>query len=68
VAEADEADEATSKQWTNRRGDEGTDEPTMLALRDAIPFVDASATLAFRTWAREVFAALRDARVPETAA
>ena len=63
-----EADEAASKQWANRRGGEGTDEPTVLALRGAMPFVDASATLAFRTWAREVFAALRDARVPETAA
>jgi exodeoxyribonuclease V gamma subunit len=63
-----EADEAAAKQWTNRRGGEGTDAATVLALRGAMPFVDASATLAFRAWAGAVFAALRDARVPERAA
>jgi len=68
AGDAAEADEAASKAWANRRGGEGTDAATVLALRGAMPFVDASATLAFRTFAREVFAALRDARVPEPAA
>jgi exonuclease V gamma subunit len=63
-----EADEAASKAWANRRGGEGTDAATVLALRGAMPFVDASATIAFRAWARDVFAAVRDARVPEPAA
>jgi exodeoxyribonuclease V gamma subunit len=65
---AAEADEAASKQWSSRRGGEGTDAATVLALRGAMPFVDASATLAFRAWAREIFTAIRDARVPERAA
>jgi exodeoxyribonuclease V gamma subunit len=68
AGDAAEADEAAAKQWTNRRGGEGTDAATVLALRGAMPFVDASATLAFRAWAETVFAALRAARVPESAA
>ncbi|MET0231601.1 MAG: exodeoxyribonuclease V subunit gamma [Rhodanobacteraceae bacterium] len=68
AGDAAEADEAASKQWSSRRGGEGTDAATVLALRGAMPFVDASATIAFRAWAREIFAAIRDARVPERAA
>ncbi|HVV96591.1 MAG TPA: exodeoxyribonuclease V subunit gamma [Rhodanobacteraceae bacterium] len=68
AGDAAEADEAASKAWANRRGGEGTDAATVLALRGAMPFVDASATIAFRAWARDVFAAVRDARVPEQAA
>jgi exonuclease V gamma subunit len=63
-----EADEAASKLWSSRRGGEGTDEATVLALRGAMPFVDASATREFRVWAGAVFAALCDATVPERAA
>jgi exodeoxyribonuclease V gamma subunit len=63
------ADEVAAKQWTNRSGGgEGTDAATILALRGAMPFADASATLAFRAWAGSVFAALREARVPDRAA
>jgi exodeoxyribonuclease V gamma subunit len=68
AGDAAEADEAASKQWSSRRGGEGTDAATVLALRGAMPFVDASATLAFRAWAREIFAAIREARIPEQAA
>lgn len=67
AGDATEADEAASKQWTSRHGGEGTDAATVLALRGAMPFVDASATLAFGAWAGAVFAALCDARVPERA-
>jgi len=66
--DAAEADEEAAKQWTNRRGGEGTDAATVLALRGAMPFVDMTATHAFRTWAGAIFAALYDARVPERGA
>ena len=63
------ADEAAAKEWITRTGrGEGSDAATLLALRGAMPFDDDSATLAFRTWARTVFGAIRDARVPETTA
>jgi len=63
------ADEAAAKQWVTRSGGgEGTDAATQLALRGAMPFVDDSATIAFRAWAVNVFAAICDARVPEPAA
>ena len=67
--DASAADETAAKQWITRKGSgEGSDAATLLALRGAMPFVDDAATLAFRTWAKSVFAALRDARVPEAAA
>ena len=63
------ADDAAAKSWTNRSGGgEGSDAGTLLALRGAMPFADEQATLRFRALARDVFGALRDARVPEHAA
>ncbi len=61
--DATAADEAAAKQWITRTGGgEGTDAATLLALRGAMPFVDDSATIAFRAWATNVFAAICDAR------
>ncbi|MBB5015537.1 exodeoxyribonuclease V subunit gamma [Rehaibacterium terrae] len=61
--------ERAKAKWRNQDDQgEGADPWTALALRGAEPFVDAAATARFGALARAIFAALREARVPEEAA
>lgn len=60
--------ERAKAKWRNQDDEgEGADPWTALALRGAEPFVDAAVTARFGALARAIFAALREARVPEGA-